>query len=259
MRKISFSIFIIIFALLIASPVYSVKLIEEEEIITPEIIQEITETPEKAINAEEKTEPVRVNRSSENTNKETDSKTPNKFKVSSWLLVIIVIAIIALLLFRKMISNVIRSEEIAREALDRDKLRKQQKEAEDQRVKEQQAEEAERLKEQEEAAKRRKEQAEEAKRRKEQKEAQLLKEKKHYEQQCKKYGKDVYDRLLSHEVWEGMSEEQLFESKGNADDKSESSRRTIYKFGRNIGPRGGITYELEVIVRDGFVASWTKN
>lgn len=59
--------------------------------------------------------------------------------------------------------------------------------------------------------------------------------------------------IASGEVWEGMTEEQLLESRGEPDDILEGERRTIYRYGKNEGPRGGIKYDIEVTIKDGEV------
>jgi ankyrin repeat protein len=74
-----------------------------------------------------------------------------------------------------------------------------------------------------------------------------------------KYGEDACNKIWNGEVWVGMSEEQLKESKGDCDDKSESSSKTIYKYGLHIGNRGSKKYDLEVTVKKGVVTAWKKN
>lgn len=56
--------------------------------------------------------------------------------------------------------------------------------------------------------------------------------------------------IESGEIWEGMTESQLIESRGEPDDILEGERRTIYRYGKIKGPRGGVKYDLEVTIKD---------
>lgn len=74
-----------------------------------------------------------------------------------------------------------------------------------------------------------------------------------------KYGDKVGQDIYSGKVWVGMTKEQLLYSRGKPANIADGSERQIYRYGKNVGERGGVTYKLEINMKDGVVKSWKEN
>jgi len=117
-------------------------------------------------------------------------------------------------------------------------------------------------------AKERKIKAKERKRKKEEKERKEKErnkeiEKKYQErkeQLIEKYGNEDANRMLNKEIWQGMTEEMLIESRGHPLDKKESvyKEKITLKFYYNsrITRQDTIVYEYEVTLENGKVVGW---
>ena len=74
-----------------------------------------------------------------------------------------------------------------------------------------------------------------------------------------KYGDKVAQDIFKGKIWVGMTTEQLLYSRGKPSNISDGSERQIYRYGKNVGDRGGVTYKLEITVKNDIVKSWKEN
>lgn len=72
------------------------------------------------------------------------------------------------------------------------------------------------------------------------------------------YGEEVATAIRNEQFWVGMPAELLEESIGEPDHLKDGFPNKTYCYGPVEGPRGGISYNLTVKVKNGFVTSWNK-
>lgn len=79
-------------------------------------------------------------------------------------------------------------------------------------------------------------------------------------QMINKYGDEVGGKIVNGEVWVGMDEDQLYDSKGIPDDmkQKQTLKRTIttYYYGRHYGSRSAEKFEMRVTIENGKVIQW---
>jgi hypothetical protein len=71
-----------------------------------------------------------------------------------------------------------------------------------------------------------------------------------------KYGEEAADRILAHEVWQGMTDEQLIESWGIPADKDTEIKRTTRKETWKYGQIGKNRFSNRVFLENGVVIGW---
>jgi len=74
----------------------------------------------------------------------------------------------------------------------------------------------------------------------------------------KKYGEEIGIKVFNRKMWTGMTEEQLIDSWGNPDDLKNGSKRKTYYYNTKYGPRGGITSQTSITIKDGIVSDWRE-
>ena len=74
------------------------------------------------------------------------------------------------------------------------------------------------------------------------------------EEMIKKYGKEIGEKIADGEVWVGMDENQLYDSKGIPDDTKEKQTQkkstTTYFYGRHYGARSAEKFEMRVTIEN---------
>ncbi len=73
-----------------------------------------------------------------------------------------------------------------------------------------------------------------------------------------KYGEEVATAISNGQIWVGMPAELLEESLGEPDHLKDGFPSKTYCYGPVEGPRGGISYNLTVKLKNGFVTSWKQ-
>jgi hypothetical protein len=72
------------------------------------------------------------------------------------------------------------------------------------------------------------------------------------------YGEEVATAISNGQFWVGMPADLLEESIGEPDDLKDGFPNKTYFYGPVEGPRGGISYNLTVKLKNGFVTSWKQ-
>ena len=73
-----------------------------------------------------------------------------------------------------------------------------------------------------------------------------------------KYGETVADGILRHQVWQGMTEEQLLESWGNPEDRDIEIKRATKKETWKYGEIGKNRFSDRVFLENGIVIGWKQ-
>jgi hypothetical protein len=73
-----------------------------------------------------------------------------------------------------------------------------------------------------------------------------------------KYGAEIADRILARVVWQGMTEEQLVESRGHPADKDYEVRRSITKETWKYGQTGKNRFSNRIFLENGIVTGWKQ-
>jgi hypothetical protein len=75
-----------------------------------------------------------------------------------------------------------------------------------------------------------------------------------------KYGKEIADKIINRDVWEGMTLDMLVESHGDWSNKSESfsngKLKVKYFYDYSKNRLGNAAYDFEVSTEDGIVVGW---
>lgn len=71
-----------------------------------------------------------------------------------------------------------------------------------------------------------------------------------------KYGDEITDRIIAHQVWQGMTDEQLIDSWGAPVDVSREITRTKVKETWKYGQTGKNRFSQRVSLEDGIVVGW---
>jgi uncharacterized protein YecT (DUF1311 family) len=73
-----------------------------------------------------------------------------------------------------------------------------------------------------------------------------------------KYGAEIADRILAQVVWQGMTEEQLLESRGSPADKDYEVRKSITKETWKYGQTGKNRFSNRIFLENGIVTGWKQ-
>jgi uncharacterized protein YecT (DUF1311 family) len=73
-----------------------------------------------------------------------------------------------------------------------------------------------------------------------------------------KYGAEIADRILAQVVWQGMTEEQLLESRGSPADKDYEIRKAISKETWKYGQIGKNRFSKRIFLENGIVTGWKQ-
>jgi hypothetical protein len=73
-----------------------------------------------------------------------------------------------------------------------------------------------------------------------------------------KYGEKIADMIISAQVWQGMTEEQLVESWGTPVDKDYEIKKTKTKETWKYGQTGKNRFSNRVYLEDGVVIGWSN-
>lgn len=73
-----------------------------------------------------------------------------------------------------------------------------------------------------------------------------------------KYGAEITDRILARVVWQGMTEEQLLESRGDPADKDYEVRKSITKETWKYGQTGKNRFSNRIFLENGIVTGWKE-
>jgi uncharacterized protein YecT (DUF1311 family) len=73
-----------------------------------------------------------------------------------------------------------------------------------------------------------------------------------------KYGDVIADRILAHHIWQGMTEEQLVESRGSPADKDYEIKHTKTKETWKYGQTGRNRFSSRVFLENGLVVGWKQ-
>ncbi|MGY4368451.1 hypothetical protein ACVW1A_004516 [Bradyrhizobium sp. LB1.3] len=71
-----------------------------------------------------------------------------------------------------------------------------------------------------------------------------------------KYGDEIADRILARVVWQGMTEEQLLESRGHPADKDYEVRKSVSKETWKYGQTGKNRFSNRIFLENGIVTGW---
>jgi uncharacterized protein len=73
-----------------------------------------------------------------------------------------------------------------------------------------------------------------------------------------KYGAEIADRILARIVWQGMTEEQLLESRGDPADKDYEVRKSVSKETWKYGQTGKNRFSNRIFLENGIVTGWKE-
>ncbi len=73
-----------------------------------------------------------------------------------------------------------------------------------------------------------------------------------------KYGDEIAQRILSHHIWQGMTDEQLTESWGSPADKDQEIKHTKTKETWKYGQTGRNRFSSRVFIENGTVIGWKQ-
>ncbi|WP_315769101.1 MULTISPECIES: lysozyme inhibitor LprI family protein [unclassified Bradyrhizobium] len=73
-----------------------------------------------------------------------------------------------------------------------------------------------------------------------------------------KYGAEIADRILARVVWQGMTEEQLLESRGFPADKDYEVRKSVSKQTWKYGQTGKNRFSNRIFLENGIVTGWKE-
>lgn len=73
-----------------------------------------------------------------------------------------------------------------------------------------------------------------------------------------KYGAEIADRILARIVWQGMTEEQLLESRGLPADKDYEVRKSVSKETWKYGRTGKNRFSNRIFLENGIVTGWKE-
>jgi hypothetical protein len=73
-----------------------------------------------------------------------------------------------------------------------------------------------------------------------------------------KYGKEIAERILAKQVWQGMTNEQLIESWGAPADRDYEIKRAKTKETWKYGRTGKNQFSNRVYLEDGIVVGWKQ-
>ncbi|AWM06092.2 lysozyme inhibitor LprI family protein [Bradyrhizobium symbiodeficiens] len=73
-----------------------------------------------------------------------------------------------------------------------------------------------------------------------------------------KYGAEIADRILARVVWQGMTEEQLLESRGPPADKDYEVRKSVTKETWKYGQTGKNRFSNRIFLENGIVTGWKE-
>ncbi|WP_197521024.1 lysozyme inhibitor LprI family protein [Bradyrhizobium icense] len=73
-----------------------------------------------------------------------------------------------------------------------------------------------------------------------------------------KYGAEIADRILARVVWQGMTEEQLLESRGLPADKDYEVRKSVSKETWKYGQTGKNRFSNRIFLENGIVTGWKE-
>ncbi|MHC2535267.1 lysozyme inhibitor LprI family protein [Bradyrhizobium diazoefficiens] len=73
-----------------------------------------------------------------------------------------------------------------------------------------------------------------------------------------KYGAEIADRILARVVWQGMTEEQLLESRGIPADKDYEVRKSVTKATWKYGQTGKNRFSNRIFLENGIVTGWKE-
>ena len=73
-----------------------------------------------------------------------------------------------------------------------------------------------------------------------------------------RYGVEIADRILAQVVWQGMTEEQLLESRGSPADKDYEVKKTVSKETWKYGQTGKNRFSNRIFLENGIVIGWKQ-
>ena len=73
-----------------------------------------------------------------------------------------------------------------------------------------------------------------------------------------RYGAEIADRILARIVWQGMTEEQLLESRGDPADKDYEVRKSVTKETWKYGQTGKNRFSNRIFLENGIVTGWKE-